>query len=128
MQKIQLETWNFTSEVLWFVIIIPSYIKDHYVMLKKVTDFLEFILKKWFFQFFKAIQKSSEFRDGKLWAYDDKWVKVFKNRPSKICGRQPLKTLMWYGLLSQTISLQIFKNCLPQIFYGPFMNNLTQMY
>ena len=23
-----------------------------------------------------------------------KWVKVFKNGPSKICGRQPLKNLM----------------------------------
>ena len=28
----------------------------------------------------------------------DIWVKVFKNRPSKICGRQPLKNLKWYGL------------------------------
>ena len=34
--------------------------------------------------------------------------KVLKNRPSKICGRQPLKHLKWYGLLTQTISLQIF--------------------
>ena len=25
------------------------------------------------------------------------WVKVFKIRPSKICGRQPLKTLKRYG-------------------------------
>ena len=28
-----------------------------------------------------------------------KWDKVFKNGPSKICGRQPLKNLKWYGLL-----------------------------
>ena len=27
-----------------------------------------------------------------------KWVKVFKNGPSKICGRQPLKNLKLYGL------------------------------
>ena len=27
------------------------------------------------------------------------WVKVLKNGPSKICGRQPLKNLMGYGLL-----------------------------
>ena len=27
------------------------------------------------------------------------WDKVFKNGPSKICGRQPLKYLKWYGLL-----------------------------
>ena len=24
-----------------------------------------------------------------------KWVKVFKNGPSKICGRQPLKDFTW---------------------------------
>ena len=38
-----------------------------------------------------------------------KWVKVFKNRTSKICGRQPLKNLkvMWW--------------------YGPFLNTLTQI-
>ena len=29
------------------------------------------------------------------------WVKVFKNGPSKICGRQPLKNLKGYGLLLQ---------------------------
>ena len=27
------------------------------------------------------------------------WDKVFKNGPSKICGRQPLKNLKEYGLL-----------------------------
>ena len=36
------------------------------------------------------------------------WDKVLKNGPSKICGRQPLKNLKGYGLLKQTISLQIF--------------------
>ena len=36
-----------------------------------------------------------------------KWGKVFKNGPSKICGRQPLKKLKWYRLLGQTKSLQI---------------------
>ena len=35
--------------------------------------------------------------------------KVFKNGPSKICGRQPSKNLNWYDLLRQTISLQIFE-------------------
>ena len=38
-----------------------------------------------------------------------KWDKVFKNGPSKICGRQPLKSLKEYGLLKQTISPQIFE-------------------
>ena len=27
------------------------------------------------------------------------WDKVFKNGPSKICGRRPLKNLKEYGLL-----------------------------
>ena len=40
------------------------------------------------------------------------WVKVFKNRPSKICGTQPLKN---------------FKGCLPQILLGPFLNILTHL-
>ena len=30
---------------------------------------------------------------------ENKWDKVFKNGPSKVCGRQPLKDLKWYGLL-----------------------------
>ena len=50
-----------------------------------------------------------------------KWVKVFKNGPSKICRRQPLKNLKWYGLFRQTISLQFF-----QTLFGQFLNNLTQ--
>ena len=37
-----------------------------------------------------------------------KWDKAFKNGPSKICGRQPLKNLKSYGLLKQAISIQIF--------------------
>ena len=36
------------------------------------------------------------------------WGKLFKSGPSKIYGRQPLKHLKGYGLLKQTISLQIF--------------------
>ena len=33
------------------------------------------------------------------------WGKVFKNGPSKICGRQSLKNFKGYGLLKKTISL-----------------------
>ena len=33
------------------------------------------------------------------------WDKVFKSKPNKICGRQPLKNLKGYGLLKQTISI-----------------------
>ena len=36
------------------------------------------------------------------------WVKGFKNGPTKICWRHPLKYLKWYGLLKQIISLQFF--------------------
>ena len=36
------------------------------------------------------------------------WDKLFKNGPSKVCLRQPLNDLKWYGLLGQTILLQIF--------------------
>ena len=38
------------------------------------------------------------------------WDKVFKNGPSKICGRQPLKNLKGYGLLADHIiyNLQTF--------------------
>ena len=45
------------------------------------------------------------------------WIKVFKNGPSKICGRQS----------KQTISLQFFKGCVPQILLAPFLNTLTQL-
>ena len=38
----------------------------------------------------------------------DQGIKIFKNGPSKICGRQPFKNSKWYGLPKQTISLQIF--------------------
>ena len=31
----------------------------------------------------------------------NKWVKVFKNGPSKICGRQSLRNFKFYGLLTQ---------------------------
>ena len=34
------------------------------------------------------------------------WANVFKNGPSKICGRQRLKNLKWHGLPKQTISHQ----------------------
>ena len=56
-----------------------------------------------------------------------KWDKVFKDRPSKTCGRQPLKNLMGYGVFKQTISLQIFKGCLPQKLLGPFLNTLSHL-
>ena len=44
----------------------------------------------------------------------------FKIRPSKICGRQPLKNLKGYGLRKQNF----FKGRLPQGLFGPFLNTL----
>ena len=40
--------------------------------------------------------------------------KTFENGPSKICRRQPLKNLNWYGLLRQTI---IISNFLKTVFH-----------
>ena len=37
---------------------------------------------------------------SKIFWHTEKWDKVFKNGPSKICERQPLKNLKKYGLLS----------------------------
>ena len=48
-----------------------------------------------------------------------KWEKVFKNGPSKICGRQPLKHL--------SLPFKFFKGSLSQILLGPFLNTLSQM-
>ena len=40
-------------------------------------------------------------------------------------GRQPLKSLKRYGLLKQSISLQIFKSDLTQILPGPLLNTFN---
>ena len=54
----------------------------------------------------------------------NKWVKVFKNGPSKICGRQLLKSLRWYGLPKH---FKIFKGYPSQILLGPFLNTFSHM-
>ena len=46
-----------------------------------------------------------------------KWVRVFKNGPSKICGRQP----------KQTFFFKFFKGYLPQVLLGPFLNTFSQI-
>ena len=43
-------------------------------------------------------------------------VKFVKNR------RHPLKILNWYGPFQDTMSVQIFKGCFPQIYLSPFLN------
>ena len=36
--------------------------------------------------------------NSNYFSYDINWEKKFKNEPSKMCGRQPLKNLMEYDL------------------------------
>ena len=51
--------------------------------------------------------------EGKIYS----WDKVFKNGSSKICGRQPLKHLKWYGQLNlPQILLDLFLNSSPHLF------------
>ena len=47
------------------------------------------------------------------------WDKVFKNGPSEICGRQPLK--------KQTISLQIFQKLSATNFTWSLLNTLSRL-
>ena len=42
------------------------------------------------FKFF-LIQKINQFKTKNISFIRNIWNKVFKNRPTKICGRQPLK-------------------------------------
>ena len=46
--------------------------------------------------------------DYSIRTYYHKWVKVLKNEPSKISGRQPSKNLKWYGLPDH-ITLNVLK-------------------
>ena len=60
------------------------------------------------------------------WCFD-RWDKLFKNGPSKICGRQSLKKLKGYCCLSKPYPSKFFTGCLPQILLGPFLNTLSKM-
>ena len=57
-------------------------------------------------------------------------VSVFKNGPSKFCGRQSLKNSKWYDRPKQTISyhFKFFKGCLPQILLVSFLDTVTHMW
>ena len=57
----------------------------------------------------------------------DIWNKLFKNGSSKLCRWQPLNNLKGNDLVKQTISIQFFKGCLPQILLGPFFNTLSHL-
>ena len=67
--------------------------------------------------YFKVTKKSVGLTFG-LTTY--LWDKVFKNGPSKICGRQPLKNLKRYGLLkadrSTPYPFEFFKGCLHKFY------------
>ena len=79
----------------------------------------------------KRLQNRSLLRSnkGKNWNYGEHWhgmgeweqaniwVKVYKNGPSKIRGRQPLKNLKWYGLPKLIISSQSFLKAVFHKFY-----------
>ena len=56
-----------------------------------------------------------------------KWDKVFKNGPRTIYGRQSLKKLNGYDMHKSDHPFKFFKGCPPQIFFGPFLNTLSQM-
>ena len=45
------------------------------------------------------------------------WGKVFKNGPSEICGKQPLKNMKWYGLLRLTFLSADFLKAVFHKFY-----------
>ena len=51
----------------------------------------------------------------------NKWIKVFKNGQSKICGRQPLTNLRVDHITTN------FLKTIPQILFGPFLSTLTAM-
>ena len=50
------------------------------------------------------------------------WDNVFKNEPSKICGRQPLKNLKWYGLFKQMFLQCLISNLFVVLKYETLMH------
>ena len=57
-----------------------------------------------------------------------KWGKVFKNGPSKICGRKPLKIWSDVVCLGKPYHFKFYKGWVSQILLGPFLNTLFQIY
>ena len=55
------------------------------------------------------------------------WDKVFKNRQSKICGRQLLKIWRNMVCLSRPYPFKLFKGCFPQILLGPLFHTLSHV-
>ena len=65
------------------------------------------------------------------WHFQNKehhiWVKVFKNGPSKICGRKPAKFWSDTVCLSRPYHFKFFKGCVLQLLHDSFLNTLTYM-
>ena len=92
--------WNFLSvrSVTWY-----------FTLLLEITSQLNKSV-----MIVSQVFEASTSRISKEWPYENFWKflqafvrriiwdKVFKNEPSEICGRQPLKNLKWYGLLKQS--------------------------
>ena len=55
------------------------------------------------------------------------WDEIFKNKPTKICGRQPLKSLKGYDWQRRPCPFKFFKGRHPQILLGPFLNTLSHL-
>ena len=72
-------------------------------------------IKSFFRKYFKGDLLRNEQR---------KWVKVFKNRPSKTC-EDSLQNI-WRDMicLSRAYPFKFFESCLPEILVGPFLNTL----
>ena len=97
----------------YITLVVPFKIRVKYVFFsrwKKKT--IQWIYDKNLRTFVVALFKRDAFRPYWEWnnlvsrAINNNWDKVLKNRPSKICGRQPLKLKV------------------PQILQGPFLNIL----
>ena len=64
--------------------------------------------------------RQTHFKNVAAFAAKYKWDKVFKNGSSEICGRQSFEkfeVIPYY--------FKFFKDCLPQIWLGPFLNILS---
>ena len=69
---------------------------------------------------FKCSFPSLPGKQNLIYYFNTNASKLFKNGPSKICGRQPLKNLKGYPL-------KFYKGCLLQILLGPFLNTSSQV-
>ena len=102
-KKRKKHTWRYVT----FSNIPPCFLNyKNVIKSRKASHFIYTTFSRLFWDF-----KASHFQSNI-------WVKVFKNGPSKICEKQPLKNLKRFKFL---------KGCLPQIFLGPLLNTLIHI-